>query len=433
MYISYLEIVLCAITQKQIKRMSRTINTIAALVLLAPGLKAQTEVTVSTGAGNSEQVWYSLQNGEITSAPLASWDLAFEVTGFRSAIRVNTAKGIAAYETPFAFSDWENLTEPDPDNWTVIFDDETNWSVGALNHGNDLDDGGTNLGWGDYNMVTHQIAGTKVYALNLGEDHWVRLRINTVASGTYAFEYADFDGSNSHEGAVTKTNFTGKNFGYWSFSNHATVDPEPPTAEWDLLFTKYTADLGIPYSVAGALQNKNRPMQAIEETPTDEAVWIPGAFTDEINVIGYDWKSYDFGAGAYTTTQDLTFFMKDAEDNVWKLIFTGYGGSANGEMTFTQEMVSATGMAEIARPAALSVFPNPATNGQVHVGFEAPGHEAMLRVFNANGQEVMLERWAGLSGTNACMMNVDGLPAGVYVLRVETPEAIAVGKLVIEH
>lgn len=410
--------------------MHKTLNIMVALAILLPSAQAQTEVTVSTGGGNAQQVWYSLQNGEVATAPLASWDLAFEITGFTSAIRVNTAKGIAAYETPVAFNNWETLNTPDPDNWTVIFDDETDWSVGALNHGNDLDDGGTNLGWGDYNMVTHQIAGTKVYALDLGDDHWIRLRINTVASGTYSFQYADFDGSNSHEGAVTKTNFTGKNFGYWSFSTHATVDPEPLTTEWDLLFTKYTADLGIPYSVAGVLQNKNRPIQRVDEVPTDEAVWTPGAFTDEINVIGYDWKTYDFGAGVYTTTEDLTFFMKDAEDNVWKLIFTGYGGSANGEMTFTQEMVSATGMAEVTRPTALSVFPNPASDGQVQIGLEVPGNEALLHVFNTAGQEVMQERWNGM---NARILNVDGLQAGVYVLRMETPYAVAVGKLVIER
>src|SRR5690606_11261112 len=97
--------------------MKKILLTLCPVLVIAP-MQAQTSVTVSTAAANSEQVWYSLLNGEVDSAPLAEWDLAFEMVGFSSSIRVNTAKGLVVYETPTAIAQWDNLVAVDVDNWT---------------------------------------------------------------------------------------------------------------------------------------------------------------------------------------------------------------------------------------------------------------------------------------------------------------------------
>lgn len=417
--------------------MKKAILPLAALACLT--IKAQTPVTVSTGAANAEQIWYSLLNGEAGARALAEWDLAFEMTGLTTGIRVNTAKGLQVYRTEYGFSEWDDLTAPDEASWTLLANEVTRWDVGALNYGNNMEEeNGFNLGWGNYNPVNHQMIGDRVYAIKKTDETWVKLRINSLISGVFSFTYANLDGSNSHDAAINKTQFAGKNFAYWSFDDHASLDREPASASWDLLFTKYVELLDdgeslIPYPVAGVLHNRLVTAMKVDGVPTDEAQWTPGAMQPEINIIGYDWKSYNFNEGAYVVASNTTYFVKDRLGNIWKLIFTGYGGSGNGNMSFTQEMVSAVGVEE---PGILNktvlVQPNPVAGGQAQLVVDFPENRAALKVYDSAGQQVMTETLEGLNGMAVRQLDVRALAPGMYVLRLEGQRQVAVGKLVVE-
>lgn len=402
-------------------------------------LQAQTPVTISTGPSNADQVWYSLLNGEAARAALAEWDLAFELTGLTTGIRVNTAKGLEVYETPATFDGWDDLASPDPDAWTQIQNDVTRWDLGALNHGNNMEEGGFNLGWGMYNVGDHHMNGNKVYAISFPDGTWKKLRIDSLVSGVWNLTYADLDGSNSHDGIVDKAQFPGKNFAYWSFGANASLDREPASADWDLLFTKYVELLDdegttVPYAVAGVLQNRLVSAMKVEDVPTDEAEWSPGDMRSEINVVGYDWKNYDFAMGMYMVAPDRTYFVKDRPGNIWKIIFTGYGGGTTGEMSFTQEMVSATGVQEheASRRGAIIVHPNPVSDGQARLVLDLPAGDATLKVFNGAGVQVLEETLRGTPGLSAHTLDVGALAPGLYVLRASSAQAAATAKLVVE-
>lgn len=421
------EPVLCAIMKRTLLALS--------VCLAAAMAQAQTQVTVSTSPQNADQVWYSLANGEVGRAPLAEWDLAFEMDGFAGSILVNTAKGLTVYETPAAIADWDAVNAVDTANWTVIYNADSNWSAGALTHGNNLDEPtGLNLGWGDYNMVTHIITGSKVYAIQLADGAtWIKLRIDLLASNTYSFTYANLDGTNSHDATLAKSDFTGKNFGYWSFATDATLDREPLTADWDLLFTKYTAFVPTAYGVAGVLQNKGVSALEVNDIATDDAQWTSAPFSDYVNVLGSDWKAYDFALGVYVIGIDRTYFVKDIAGNIWKIVFTAYGGSATGDMSFNQELVSAVGISEpAARKGSLITYPNPVTNGQAQLIVDVPAHEGTLRVFSATGQQMMQQQWSGLSGLSTRTIDVSGLAKGMYIMRFDAANSSTTGKLVIE-
>lgn len=413
--------------------MKKILLTLFTVLLIAP-MQAQTSVTVSTAAANSEQVWYSLLNGEVDSAPLAEWDLAFEMVGFSSSIRVNTAKGLVVYETPTAIAQWDNLVTVDVDNWTRVENADTAWTVSALNHGNNLDDPqGFNVGWGNYNQATHVIAGTRIYAVMSPDSTWRKLRINSLANGVYDFTYANLDGTDSHDATLTKSGFTGKNFGYYSFASNSTLDREPLTVNWDLLFTKYTGFVPTAYPVSGVLQNKNVTALQVDGVPTADAEWFPGTFSTHMNIIGSDWKTYDMGQGVYTIAADRTYFVKDIPGNIWKVIFTGYGGSGNGNMTFTQEMVSTVGIGEnVVQQGTLLVYPNPVSNGQAQVIVDIPASEGTVRVFNTTGQQMLEQHWSGLTGLSNRSLDVSALSKGVYVIRIEANHLNTTAKLVID-
>lgn len=401
---------------------------------LFTALFAQTAETVSTHPGNTDQVWYSLQNGETGRAALSEWDLAFEMAGFTSSIRVNTAKGLIAYETPNAIGDWDNVNSVDTANWTIIQNSDSSWTVGALNHGNDLaNPDGVNVGWGIYNMVTHVIAGNHIYVIQSPDDTFRKLRIDALNAGVFHFTYANLDGSDSHDATLVKSNFTGKNFGYYSFDTNAALDREPATTDWDLLFSKYYQLVPYEYSVVGVLQNKGVTALQVDGVPTVDADWASGSFSENMNVLGADWKAYDMGQNAYTIVAERTYFVKDVAGNVWKIVFSGYGGGATGDISFNQQLVSAVGINEDgAANGRLFAWPNPVTNGEAQVVLDVPANEGTLRVLSMAGQELAQQRLTGLNGLVKRTIDLGSLAKGVYILRFDAANASTTAKLVVE-
>jgi len=402
--------------------------------LLFAASQAQTPVTVSTSPQNADQVWYSLANGEVERAPLAEWDLAFELSGFTSSIRVNTARGLDVYETPLDTSEWNDVLAADPDNWTPIHNSEETWVVGALNHGNDLDlPEGVNMGWGNYDQATHFIMGTRIYAILFPDNSWKKLLIRSLISNVYTFTVANLDGTDSHTGTLNKQLYPDRNFAYFSFATNAVLDREPPRTDWDLLFTKYTAFVPTAYDVVGVLQNKGVTALQVNDVPTADAAWTSGPFSSNINILGADWKSYDFNQSAYVIVGDTTYFVKDVPGNIWKIVFTGYGGGATGDISFNQEAVSAVGINEQGQAqGSVLVYPNPVTDGQAQVVLDLPAANSVARVFNATGQQMLEQQWSGHIGLSIRTLDVHGLAKGIYLLRIDTDRSNTTAKLVID-
>jgi hypothetical protein len=53
------------------------------------------------------------------------------------------------------------------------------------------------------------------------------------------------------------------------------------------------------------------------------------AFSNNQNIIGFDWKSYVFNEG-YIVNPDITYIIKDSKNNYFKLRFIDFYNS-NGE------------------------------------------------------------------------------------------------------
>lgn len=407
------------------------ITTLLATLALPATILAQS-VTVTTGGGNVEQAFYSLSQGDVSANALASWDLGFEINAFNSSILVNTAKGLKVYETNVAFEDWDLLTAPDVANWTQLQNSETHWSAGALTHGNTLYDPlGVSVGWGDYNTMTHTIIGKRIYAIEDPSGVFTKLKINSLASGTYSFTYAGIDGQGQQEATLAKSAFTGKNFGYFNFATASTVDIEPLATDWDLLFTKYVAMVPTPYPVVGVLQNKRVSAMQVDGVPTADATWNSADLDTAINVIGSDWKTYDMSAGGWSYAQDRTYFVQDRASNIWKLVFTGYGGSANGDITFISELVSSVSVADMTY-GQLVVYPNPSTTGRVNVVLGGEVHRGHLTLLDQAGRSVRELSVNGGGALGNVALDVADLQAGLYMARLEADGRVFTARIMVE-
>ena len=401
------------------------------LALLSTFIHAQ--ITVSTAPGSTDQVWFKLQDDASTTRALAEWDLAFEINGgFSAAVLANTAKGLELYHAPYAVGEWSALdTNGLGNGWLQLHNSETDWSVGALGQGLS---GEYDLGWGQYNMITHVVVGDSIYVVKLSSGAWKKLRIDALAGGVYSFTFANLDGTAEQTGTVNKADHAGKNFVYWSLESNALIDREPESADWDLLFTRYITNIGMWYGVTGVLQNKGVQVVQVNGQPPAEVDYdFVEPFAPEINTIGYDWKTFDMGTFTYVVDDSLTYFVKDVPGNIWKVVFTAFGGSATGDVSFSKELVSAVGVQEnTAGGGQLLVFPNPVTDGRAQFLIDAKATNAALSIIDPSGRVVMKQHLGALSGMSQRTIDVSGLPPGLYSIRSDPAGVLLTTRLVIQ-
>lgn len=395
------------------------------------------QVTVTTGPANTLQTYYSLQNGVVSSAALADWDLAFELTGITGSILVNTAKGHKVYKTPFTIAQWASLdTTGLASGWPAQQNSELDWSSGALNQGLTADP--FDLGWGVYNFVTHNIVGDSCFVLHLASGDWKKLRIDgfTAATNLFSFTWADLDGTNEQVGSLARNAYPGKNFAYYSLATNSALDLEPAAADWDLIFTKYIGYVTVPfptwYPVVGVLQNRLVEALQVDGVPSASADYWGQPFSADMNVIGYDWKNFNQTTFQWEYVADRTYFVQDRVGNIWKLVFTTYGGSANGDITFTQELVGTASVSETGASAALAIAPNPVSGDVANLILSSDVQSARLSIIDMNGRVVSEQPINGLSGLVQRPVGIGALPAGLYVVRIQGAGVDATTRLVKE-
>lgn len=368
---------------------------------------AQVSDSVVTGPQNSNDVFYSLENGVIKTEPNNNWDLAFEIAGFSASVRVNHVKGMEVYQSPYPSSGWSKFDSTGKNAWEKLYNSQYTWTLGAFNRHTD---GNFDLGWGVYNPGNHIIAGDSIYLVKLGDGSFVKLTFINLNSGVYNFKYAKPDGSGEKTISVSKADYKNKNFIYYSFTGDAIIDREPPTGDYDLVFTKYLEFIPTPYAVAGVWTNKGTQAAEARNVPVNTENYFAYHFSDTNSVIGYDWKTYNQSLNKYEITSDLVYFVNPANGSHWKIVFTGYKGGNNGTYYFNKKAL--IGSVKQSLTSTLKVYPNPAQN--------------VLNIETKNG---ILNQWllADLNGKtvmtgNTNTLDINEIPSGVYFLNVQIGE-----------
>jgi hypothetical protein len=150
-------------------------------------------------------------------------------------------------------------------------------------------------------------------------------------------------------------------------------------------------------------------------------------FRSRINTIGYDWKNFT-GSG-YSIQDSLVYFVQKGSGDIWKMVFTDFGGSSTGNFMFSKENLDATtNIAKHEERAFMKFYPNPA-HDRVNLVYE--GTEAShLSIHDMAGKQVERIR-LNKSGLSQRRFDVSGLEQGVYVARLHLEEGISVKKLVV--
>ncbi|MEX0967106.1 MAG: T9SS type A sorting domain-containing protein [Bacteroidia bacterium] len=402
--------------------------------LISPVLAQPISDSIAMGAGYGQDSYYSLSQGEIAMEDNTNWDLAFDVTNQGSSIRVNSATRTELYL--YSNGDTADWNSPDTSGmaaWPQLYDSDTSWSLGAFEatlNGTDPFD----IGWGIYNPISHVVKGDSIYLVKVASG-WKKLWIQTLLNGSYNFRYANIDGSDDRTASLKKADFADKNFGYYSLADHQQVDREPEKQSYDLIFTRYMTQVapGLYYSVTGVLQNMGVTAAKVHPVNDPEYYTDHSAHTlsTSINTIGYDWKRFDNTTFEYIIEDSLLYFVKDTEGSIWKMIFSGFGGSANGKMYFQKELVLRTGLKENFKAEELQIFPNPSTAGQVNIIHPFEGENAELQIYDLAGKMQSSTRIAGADWA-ALQISTHGLRPGIYLVSLRSRGHVFTQKLFIK-
>ena len=262
----------------------------------------------------SQQVFYNMQNNNITSSNLKTdWDLAFRSSSAESQIIINssTFSQISKlenkpFEDPISVTeltwDWDS---PEGVYTSTVFDNIQSSTTYVLDRGYNID--GSSRGYR-------------------------KIKIDSINTDSYFITYAKLDNTSINTVEIKKDGLA--NFQYFSFNTEQVVSIEPHANEWDLVFTQYTHlfvnNLETPaYLVTGVLTNylndifvAKDSINSFDEINSDMIELYE--FSNNQNMIGYDWKIFDFESQTYTVNAQITYIIKNNINQYFKLHFIDF-------------------------------------------------------------------------------------------------------------
>ena len=385
-------------------------------MLLSSQLIAQ-NISISMNSGYSNQIFYSMPNGEVANITNEDWDIAFSTNAFSSTIRINDGKGVELYTYNLGdTSAWGNINSSTPNTLSEpMYNSDAEWSIGAFDV-NII--GGLDYGWGVYSMVSHHIVGDSLFIIKTINGNYKKLWMESKASGEYFFKYADLDGSNLVNQSVDASSYNSKNFIYFSLDQNMVIDREPDVNSWDITFTKYVTPVqSIPYSVTGVFHNNNVEVAQVDgvSSPSPYTDYVSHTFNTDINVIGYDWKSFQ---GIYVVNPNRCYFIRDLNGDIWRIVFTSFEGTSTGNIQFNSHLMSSnTDVNELNQVSTFVVYPNP-TSENVNIIYEVSDNNLQLIVSEISGRVVYQKDLFG-SGLHNINLPIANLNKGLYIISLE--------------
>ena len=405
------------------------------LILLFLCSYSQNSDSVILNSSYTNQSFYNLNDGEIANIDNTNWDLAFSSSGYGSAIRINAQAGVELFVYPNGdINDWNSVDITNINNWSSIINSDTTWTIGAFNATSDPTNS-LDLGWGVYSTITHHITGDSIHIIKLSNGDYKKLQMIKLSSGVYDFKYANIDGSNEVTTNVSKSNYTSKNFGYYSLTNEAELDREPDSDSWHILFTKYVSEIypGTNYAVTGVLTNKDIEVAKAEGVDISNVNYNSYSFSSQINTIGYNWKSYNMSSFSYDIVDSLCFFIKDDFGSIWKLQLTGFEGSSSGKINFNVENILSASD-DVLDKNVFAIYPNPTKSKEIKIIYDLNYSTSSLNKFDfydLNGKLVKSLKLAN-NGFFERDVNLYDLKSGIYFVSLITDEKSFQQKLIIQ-
>jgi len=399
------------------------------------------QVSDSTEMGSlyTNQVFYSLDNGEVSNVDNTNWDIAFSASGqgaAGSAILVNEAT-TTLWAYPGDTTEWSTFDTIGMSNWERLLNTDVSWTNGAFN----VHRGAASafdMGWGILNPSNNfWTFGDSLYLIKLSDNSFKKLWIYSLKQGVWEYKYADIDGGNPQTFTLDKSNYADRNFVYHSLLTDQIIDREPDNNTWDIMFTKhidYISPPGVYVGVTSVFNNRNVWTAKANEADfaTASTSTTPQtAFNQNINNIGREWKK--FKNGSWNVYDSIAYFIYDNDStDFYRVVFTDFGGSANGKSVFNIEKLGSVSIESLDEVVTYSIYPNPASSS-VTLLLDNPNNDAMdVQIVDLSGTVVYSENMQLQSGVNQKTIQLNNFKSGVYFLILNNKNVHSSQKLIIK-
>ena len=268
--------------------------------------------TIPLEPNYQNQVFYDLSQSSISSINTKSeWDIGILLdSNFK--IILNSANFSKVWVTDYNFNDSVDIAN-------------AQWSWDAPT--------------GNYDSLAFQSIDTsKVYILDRG------LNINGSSMGIYKVKFLELNTSffRVKTSQIELFNDTilditldqNKLFTPFSFSSLKVVNISPEINNWDLLFTQYTrlfTNPQIEYLVTGVLINDKTTQVAVDTINDFNQINYSSLsdyqFLSQRDIIGYNWKEFNFETNLYSVKDNINFVIRDFEGKYYKMRFIDFYNS----------------------------------------------------------------------------------------------------------
>ena len=265
--------------------------------------------TIPLEPNYQNQVFYDLSQSSISSINTKSeWDIGILLdSNFK--IILNSANFSKVWVTDYNFNDS-----------VYIANAQWSWDAPSGNHDS---------------LAFQSIDTSKVYILDRG------LNINGSSMGMYKVQFLELNTSflrvkTSQIEVFNDTilNITldqNKLFTPFSFSSLKVVNISPEINNWDLLFTQYTrlfTNPQIEYLVTGVLINDKTTQVAVDTINDFNQINYSSLsdyqFLSQRDIIGYNWKEFNFETNLYSVKDNINFVIRDFEGKYYKMRFIDF-------------------------------------------------------------------------------------------------------------
>lgn len=391
--------------------------------------------TVSMQAQYQQQVFYSLENGIIKSESATNWDIAFAVSGngaAGSAILLNEANA-TLWNYPGDTSEWNTFDTTNYTTWERLLNTDTSWTNGAFNVHRGAN-GTFDMGWGILNPNNNfWTFGDSLYLIKLADNSLKKLCIVSLKTGNWEFKYANIDGSNEQIITFNKTSYPNRNFVYFSLLNNQLIDREPNNTTWELTFVKHTDYISYAnqyVNVSSVFSNVNvwtAKGNYPDFTTSNSATSPQTAFTKNTNNIGREWKNFSSATG-WEVYDTIAYFVHNLDSTkLFRIVFTGFGGMANGDTHFDIEEITTTSINEQLSMLDVEFYPNPAKEN-ITIRMPNTIQNVQANLLDIKGKTLK----TSLLRNSLNELYIGDLPSGMYLLQLLTNKEQITKKLIVE-
>ncbi len=272
---------------------------------------------VQIGEDYATQVYFSLSNGVVSSNNFKMWDISFTNGSGAPELWMNGGKQVLIYPTGNK-------------NYTAV---TTLGNIAATSW--KYDDPSGLPGKSGLGILSTENHLGEVLIVDDGEKNYFKLQVLEITPTQYKLKIGPLESATGNDLTLDKDD--NYNYVFYSFAN-GIVKPEPPKKDWDFVFTryrhiyyKYNPDgSDYLYLVNGVLTNTYKTESGKDNTRGYEFYNFSLADAEKYtlqpnkDVIGFDWKVVDINDGKYTVLPKAVYVIKDQNDALWKLHFTGF-------------------------------------------------------------------------------------------------------------